>query len=244
MTTTTETPTPTFKHPNLTAALAAFQAHVPTIEKGKTARVPMKSGGQYSYDYADLTDVTAKVLPALGAEGLAWITRTEFTDTGRFVLTYALRHESGEQVTGTWPLPADVPPQALGSALTYARRYALTAVTGVAPGGDDDDAALMQQVTRPTPEHHTQQHRTQQRRPQGPAPVRTDEQWTELTRLRDALKIDGPTLGETVAYVTGYTGDPLQLPAEAADKVITYMRERLGAAGEQTTLTTDGGEQK
>lgn len=129
------------KHENLASALAAFQAHIPTVEKGKKA-----AAGKYSYDYADLADVTAKVLPLLAAEGLAWSAQPDLTEHG-FVLRYALRHESGESLNGVYPLPApNTPPQQLGSAITYARRYALTAVTGVAPGGDDDDAQQAQQI--------------------------------------------------------------------------------------------------
>lgn len=129
------------KHENLASALAAFQTHIPTVEKGKKA-----AAGKYSYDYADLTDVTSKVLPLLAAEGLAWSTQPDLTEHG-FVLRYELRHESGEALKGVYPLPApNTPPQQLGSALTYARRYALTAVTGVAPGGDDDDAQQAQQI--------------------------------------------------------------------------------------------------
>ena len=43
--------------PNLAAALAAFQAEAPTVSKGKTAKVPTKAGGSYSYTYANLADV-------------------------------------------------------------------------------------------------------------------------------------------------------------------------------------------
>jgi ribosomal protein S20 len=50
-------------------------------------------------------------------------------------------HTSGEKVSGEYPLPTGGSPQALGSAITYARRYCLCAVTGVAADDDDDGAA-------------------------------------------------------------------------------------------------------
>lgn len=143
---TTSTGPKTVEHPNLTAALAAFQATVPSIKKGNTAKVPTKAGGSYSYSYADLADVTEVVLPLLAVQGLAFTTNPTFID-GHFVLVFELRFQGGdgtEKISGIYPLPMNALPQEIGSAITYARRYALCAVTGVAPGGDDDDAAAAQ----------------------------------------------------------------------------------------------------
>lgn len=127
----------TTKHETLAGALAAFQAELPTVEKGSTAKVQTKSGPGYSFEYADLSDVSARVLPLLGRHGLAWTTRPTLRD-GVFVLVYELRHEGGETVDGLYPLPpSSTPAQQMGGAITYARRYTLCAVTGVAPGGDE-----------------------------------------------------------------------------------------------------------
>jgi hypothetical protein len=57
-----------------------------------------------------------------------------------FVLAYRLGHVDGGEICGFYPLGTGTPQQ-LGSAITYARRYCLCAVTGVAPGGEDDDGA-------------------------------------------------------------------------------------------------------
>lgn len=133
---------PTRKHPTLAAALAAFQIEVPTVRKGNSAEVQGKDGKRgYSYDYADLADVTEAAMPLLGKHGLSWTTQPTLMGEN-FILHYSLMHESGEAIEGIYPLPDPMVgrPQDLGSAITYARRYAFTAVTGVAPGGDDDDA--------------------------------------------------------------------------------------------------------
>ena len=136
------------KHETLTAALAAFQSSLPSIAKANEAEVRPKEGRAYSYRYADLTDVSAVILPALAKVGLAFTAAPTILGEvgGQFVLAYQLRHDSSEEVvSGFYPLPSpNAPPQALGSAITYARRYALCAVTGVAPGGDDDDAQSAQ----------------------------------------------------------------------------------------------------
>jgi hypothetical protein len=124
-------------YPSFLHAFAAFQADLPAITKGARGQVQ----GRRDYRYADLADVSAKVLPALGRYGLSFSARPTMQD-GRFVLAYALRHESGKgEDVGTWPLTESSNSQAMGSAITYARRYCLCAVTGVAPEDDDDDAA-------------------------------------------------------------------------------------------------------
>lgn len=130
----------------LAAALAAVQQELPPIRKAETGKVSgtTKDGKQYSYEYsyADLAAVSAAVMPLLGKNGLAFTTWPTTVD-GRLVLRYHLVHESGERMDGEYPLPpADkATAQQLGSAITYARRYCLCAVTGVAPDDDDDAAA-------------------------------------------------------------------------------------------------------
>ena len=114
-------------------ALVALQANLPAIKKDNTADT-----GKYKYKYADLTEVSERIIPLLGPLGLAWVTAPNLTELG-FGLSYELRHVSGDKIAGFYPLPNGAP-QEIGSAVTYARRYALCAVTGVAPGGDDDDA--------------------------------------------------------------------------------------------------------
>lgn len=132
--------------PKLNAALAKFQAQVPKITKDEQANV-----GTYKYSYADLTAITAEALPLLGKHGLAFTAWPTLVD-GKFVLLYELLHESGEQKSGIFPLAGSGKPQELGGLITYYRRYALCAVTGIAPGGEDDDvqsANHQQQFDRP-----------------------------------------------------------------------------------------------
>lgn len=66
---------------NLYMALAEFQSVLPSVKKGQTARVQGRDGKSgYSYDYADLTDVTEAILPALANVGLAWVTMVNTAD--------------------------------------------------------------------------------------------------------------------------------------------------------------------
>jgi hypothetical protein len=158
--------------PNLAAALALLQTKLPRITKSETANV-VSQKGSYSYTYAGLADVSAQVLPLLGAVGLSFMARPTFDDNGRYVLVCTLMHTSGESREGTYPLPASGTPQALGSAMTYGRRYTLCAMTGVAPDEDDDGAAAeAAAATRP---------RTAQRR--STQPQATSERSTTPSRV-------------------------------------------------------------
>jgi hypothetical protein len=137
MTETTTVTAPTVEaRAKLYGALARLQAHLPKVAKGSTADT-----GTYKYQYAGLDAVTEALMPALGAVGLAFIALPTVNADGKFVLAYSLVHEAGAEISGEYPLMDKGTPQALGSAITYARRYALCAATGVAPGGEDDDAA-------------------------------------------------------------------------------------------------------
>ena len=125
---------------SLAEALSALQIKLPRVAKENTAKVDTKTGGGYSYKYADLTDVTEAIMPLLAALGLSF-TACPTIVPGTFVLDYKLEHVSGQAIGGLYPLPQSGTSQEIGKAITYARRYALCAVTGLAPGGDDDDAA-------------------------------------------------------------------------------------------------------
>lgn len=126
------------KHENLTAAVSALQGELPVIEKLNNV-----NAGSMKYKYADLTLLTEKLMPLLSKHGLAFIAAPRVVD-GQFVLAYELAHEAGDRIEGSYPLPTSGRPQEIGSAITYARRYALACVTGAAPGGDDDDAQKAQ----------------------------------------------------------------------------------------------------
>lgn len=124
---------------NLDEAMAMFQANLPSITKDEKATVKSDKGN-YSYGYAGLDTVSEKVLRELGKLGVSWRCRPTIDESGKFVLAYRLKHVAEGEETGVWPLQGGTPQQ-IGSAITYARRYALMAVTGVFPSNEDDDGA-------------------------------------------------------------------------------------------------------
>lgn len=127
----------------LVAALARCQAKFPPIVKSQTATVPTKSGGQYSYAYADTADVLAAVRPVLAAEGIVVSQYTEITELDGVVLITTLMYSLDEGMSSRFPLHiAGLNAQGVGSLMTYHRRYQLCALLGVHPVGDDDDGNL------------------------------------------------------------------------------------------------------
>lgn len=92
--------------------------------------------------YATLASVRAAVTPVLSRNGLAVVQTNEpHGDAGVCVIT-TLMHESGEWIRGRLFVPVvKKDPQGFGSALSYARRYALAEIAGIA-SDDDDDAEV------------------------------------------------------------------------------------------------------
>lgn len=132
-----ETKAKTTKYDNIESALVAFQSDIPVPTKDSSADT-----GKYSYDYASLDKLTPLIFEKLTAVGIAYVTAPDVREDGVFGLRARLVHESGSEIGGFYPLGnPNNPAQAIGSAITYARRYALLALTGVAPTGEDDDGA-------------------------------------------------------------------------------------------------------
>lgn len=206
----------------LAKALAEFQANLPHVSKAGTAEVQTKTGGRYSYTFADLADVSAAALPLLGKYGLSFSSKPTLTDEGRFVLRYSLRHSSGESDGGDYPLPTNAPPQELGSAITYGRRYCLCAVTGIAPDDDDDGAAASRSVHGGRQEEYTVE------RPRTPAELVADMASVGITGRELGVSYISETLGREVR------DDLRDLSPADVRKVYDRLDEEAAAATQET----------
>jgi hypothetical protein len=127
----------------LLQSLANVQAQLPRIERGETAQVQTQRGGSYSYSYASYDAIMEAVQPLLTEQGLVWTTRPVRGGDGEWLLSYRLLHVATMQADeGLFPLVGFDPDrstmQELGSAITYSRRYALSAVLNVTLEDDDD----------------------------------------------------------------------------------------------------------
>lgn len=120
---------------SLDEALLALQADPPVLTKNKDGQA-----GNQKTRYADLVQVNLIVLNRLNGYGVMYVCQPTLLDDGKFVLTYELKHvASGTTRNGNYPLKLSENPQQMGSAISYARRYALLAVTGIAAEDEDDD---------------------------------------------------------------------------------------------------------
>lgn len=130
------------KKDNLATALHKFRAEL--VQPKKDAVNPY-----FKSKYATLDSVVSSIDTAAEVAGLTYVQMTDYID-GAFVLVTTIMHKSGESVQGKYILPATGKPQEIGSALTYARRYALSAAFGIVADEDDDGntaAPVIKQAT-------------------------------------------------------------------------------------------------
>lgn len=129
----------------LATALAIAQATIGGAVKDKI-------NPAFKSKYADLSAVWEAWQAVGPAQGLGVVQMPGAMDAGRVSLTTILTHKSGEWISETLTIPvtkADA--QGYGSALTYARRYALSALAGIAPEDDDGNAAVAKSAPRVVP---------------------------------------------------------------------------------------------
>jgi ERF superfamily len=129
----------------LASALAKAQAELVNPEKSLTATIHTGRGGEgeRTFRYAPLSSGLDIVRKTLGQHEIATMQTTAIDQASGLVnLTTVLAHASGEWIASDWPVCAITDmasPQRMGAALTYARRYALFTLVGIA-GEDDLDA--------------------------------------------------------------------------------------------------------
>src|SRR6266550_1204541 len=129
----------------LASALAKAQAELINPEKSLTATIRTGRPGdsERSFRYAPLSSGLDIVRKTLGQHEIATLQTTAIDQTAGMVnLTTTLAHASGEWIASDWPvcpIAETANPQRMGAALTYARRYALFTLVGIA-GEDDLDA--------------------------------------------------------------------------------------------------------
>ncbi|MGX9393318.1 ERF family protein [Nitrobacteraceae bacterium UC4446_H13] len=236
----------------IAAALAKAQADLANPEKSLTATIhsPFLREADRTFRYASLASGLDIVRKALGQQEIATIQTTAIDpDSGQIRLTTLLAHASGEWIASDWPVcpVSDVAaPHRMGAALTYARRYALFALVGIA-GEDDLDAPdlVMGPVSSPvSPPSH----------PAGSRPSRAPAKATlhqpplapaRSVQLRDQLLAEIATLpdGEALAlWARRRMADKNTLTADDAGSIEDACTRLLGSwdtPGEPTSSDGD-----
>lgn len=155
---------------DLAAAICQVQKDLPTVPKDSRA-----GGGKYSYNYADLPAIMDHVRDRLTAAGIAIMQSPGRLEERRLELHTVLIHsESGQWVRARHEiLVKDPDPQGVGSAITYLRRYSLSAMLAIVTDEDDD-------ATSATP--RAQGNRTQPARPEPQRPQHTEGYAAECSK--------------------------------------------------------------
>lgn len=141
-------------------SISKISAALVNAQKAITFAAKDATNPHFRNKYADLPAVIEAIKPALNDAGIMFMQTPSPSDAGTLALTTRLVHESGEWIedTATLPLPKN-DPQGYGSAMTYARRYALAAITGLYQDDDDGNAAsgAGQKPQTPQPQARRQQ---------------------------------------------------------------------------------------
>jgi hypothetical protein len=143
----------------LAAALSKAQATMTSAKKDST-------NPHFKSRYADLASVWDACRESLTKNGLAVVQLPGKDEAGYYVET-VLTHSSGEFVSCKLHIvPIKDDPQGLGSSITYARKYALAAIAGIAPDDSDDDGEAAMGRTDVRREQAARTERATQAKPQ------------------------------------------------------------------------------
>jgi hypothetical protein len=173
---------------NLAKSLAAFQAEVEN--PANTAINP-----HFRSKYAPLNEILNTVRPTLAKHGLS-VLQSPSGEGDQIIITTLLMHASGEWVEADpLVLKADRPTaQGAGSAITYGRRYSLSAVLGISSEDDDDgngaEGKPKKTQDKPTTTQSPQQQTQQQQPQQGaPADAISEPQRKKIYAMSNKLKL-------------------------------------------------------
>ena len=189
-------------------AMARFQAEAPAVNKTKKARVQTRTGGSYEYNYAPLEDLISAMRPVLARHGLSVVFKTS-VDKTHVEASADVAHQDGHVESCKFAVPIDLESrmnaaQQVGSACTYARRYAYLSALGLSPE-DDDDAQNAAKPHGATMQAAPQQHRRESENPAPPVAA-AEPVWRGKLVKRDMKSGESKGKPWTVHTFTGADG--------------------------------------
>jgi len=205
----------------LAEALAKAQGQMQNAKKDST-------NPHFKSNYADLAAIVTAVKQALSDNALSYLQTTQVDEAGNVTLVTTLAHKSGQWVKSFYPVrPVQANPQGFGSALTYARRYSLAAIAGVAAEDEDDDGNAASGSSSVAP-HRAASPATAPTRPAPqPAPAGDVAEFkalvAEASALPDLNDFERKFVGEQHERIRQY-GDAVRLPT---DKQMAVLRNVL-----------------
>lgn len=182
------------------AALVKAQASFPKIGKATKGQI-----GPREYLYADLADILEAVRPALKDSGIA-IAQSPNVIDGQPVLETRLIHTSGQWIGAVYRMSVQGTPQQVGSEITYARRYSLSAILGIAADEDDDGHGASQG-------NQTRATAPPRQAPKQPAPPRSSNAHEDLADVEQV----------------GELNDLIERTATPANKIVDFVKKTFNA---------------
>jgi hypothetical protein len=203
----------------LATALCAFQASVEAISKDSVNPF-------FKSKYASLSTIIEETRDLLAKNGLSYaqFPTSSLGQTDGVRLATILMHSSGEWIADEFPVsPVDNKPQSVGSAITYARRYALQSILGLQVDDDDGNAASQPKVAPSAPQRATGASKPASVKDAEPKVVKEGKQKADIKKLCDTLS-EVPLLSkeEYEEFVQKATG--LKLAPENYGTIIERLR--------------------
>jgi hypothetical protein len=187
---------------NQSPTIGALAAALAKAQGNYSAAVKDAANPFFKSKYLTLAGALDAVRDALSANGLAVVQQVEATD--KLVLNSTLLHSSGEWIASSYPInPVKTDPQGVGSAVSYARRYSLMALVGLAAEDDDGEAA------------HGRQHAQT-----SPAPAKKDNPLSE--HFFSATK-RGVSKDALLALAAGICGHPVAKAGDIEDEHVEQV---------------------
>ncbi len=204
------------------AALLAAQMEMKRAQKGST-------NPHFKAAYADLGNVQDACLEALQAHGFAVFQPTGQDEMGVHVKTVLAHAPTGETLECRTPLligKNDM--QGLGSAITYARRYGLLCMSGIAPEDDDGNASAQQQKQPPKPTAEDRAAEEAAAQAEAEAKTRADDAIWAIDQAKDIADLQG-IWANVVEKYTGYGTNIAPAVIAAKENMKTILKEREAA---------------
>ena len=168
------------------AAMNRLQPKLPRIAKRGSVDYG-SADKKVKFKFSTYEDVDREVRPLLEAEGFSLSYGTQPLEKGGIIITLTLSHAAGHSRTNSMPLPFDTSGgknaiQAVGSSLTYGKRYLLCAMLNIVSEGEDDDGTSIDYITV------EQQHRLEEKM--------SDLGMNEVSKQKMLETLDAKSLGD------------------------------------------------
>lgn len=209
---------------NIVAALLKVQSELQNPKR-------TEENPYFKSRYAPLDQILRDVREVLTRHGLILLQDTGADDEGKVNITTTIIHESGEWVA-TSPLTvqprgrgsAPPTPQDIGSAITYARRYQLMSLLGIAAEDEDDDGAKASNTTKkPRPMGRTRRPPTPQKELKDLDPDRYNDKVTKALIIATRANKGRATLENVLTQLEEYYSD-----GRVTDEQYTKIKDTLG----------------